>query len=253
MPLTLDVLLAILVATLIANTLVMVLLVRRARNRSRALTAAGRTEPTGASLASTGGAVPGSIVRPALDPRGAPPRPEPAGSDTPGFLDAGAYHALLAREEGRLQRYHRPVTVAVFELEGLARLSERLGNEAGDRVVAAMADTVRRLAREADHVATLGTGRFAVLLPETDEVAAINYVERVRRASELWLESSAVAVRLAIGWAGTTGDATLLDTHQAALDRMYTEARRHARSAAAVAGVDVDVVPANGIEPAVAS
>ena len=58
----------------------------------------------------------------------------------------------------------------------------------------------------ADHVARLDPGRFGVLLPETDEVAAINYVERVRRACELWLESGAIALRLAIGWASTTGD-----------------------------------------------
>ena len=58
----------------------------------------------------------------------------------------------------------------------------------------ALADTIRRLARSADHVARLGPGRFAVLLPETDEVAAINYVERVRRACDLWLESGAMAL-----------------------------------------------------------
>ena len=52
-----------------------------------------------------------------------------------------------------------------------------------------MADTIRRHARKADHVARLGPSRFGVLLPETDEVAAINYVERVRQACDLWLES----------------------------------------------------------------
>ena len=92
-----------------------------------------------------------------------------------------------------------------------------------------MADSIRRLARGADHAGRLGRGRFAVLLPETDEIAAIHYVERVRRASELWLESSAIAVRLAIGWAGTAGDPSLPDTQQVALERMYAELRRGAR------------------------
>ena len=43
-------------------------------------------------------------------------------------------------------------------------------------------------------------------MPETDEVLAINYVERVRHACDLWLESGAVSLRLAIGWASSTGD-----------------------------------------------
>jgi hypothetical protein len=70
-----------------------------------------------------------------------------------------------------------------------------------------------------------------VLLPETDEVAAINYVERVRRACELWLESGAIALSLAVGWAGTTGDPTLPEAQRVATDRMYLELRREARKA----------------------
>jgi GGDEF domain-containing protein len=98
-------------------------------------------------------------------------------------------------------------------------------------VVPALADTMRRLARNVDHVARLAPGRFGVLLPETDEVSAINYVERVRRACELWLESGAIALSLAVGWAGTTGDPTLLEAQRLATDRMYVELRREARKA----------------------
>ena len=86
-----------------------------------------------------------------------------------------------------------------------------MGPGSVDRIVPAVADTLRRDAREADHVARLGTGRFAILLPETDEILAINYVERVRRAAELWLESGAVALRMAMGWASSAGDGSLSD------------------------------------------
>ena len=162
-----------------------------------------------------------------------------------GLLDGAAFHRLIVQEDGRLRRYHRPATVVIFELDGLDRLAEHLGDRAAERVVAAMADSIRRLARGADHAARLGRGRFAVLLPETDEIAAIHYVERVRRASELWLESSAIAVRLAIGWAGTAGDPSLPDTQQVALERMYAELRRGARREdAAAASAPVQVAPA---------
>ena len=126
-----------------------------------------------------------------------------------GLPDATAFSRLVADEDARIARYHRAATVVIFELEGLDRLVERLGDEAGDRIVPAVADTLRRLARAADHVARLGPGRFGALLPETDEVAAINYIERVRKACDLWLETGAIAMRLAIGWAGTAGDPPL--------------------------------------------
>jgi hypothetical protein len=86
-----------------------------------------------------------------------------------------------------------------------------------------------RLARRADYVARLDRGRYAALLPETDEIAAINYVERIRRACDLWLESGAIAMRLAIGWASTTGDAGLSGAVRVATDRMRVELRPHAR------------------------
>ena len=148
-----------------------------------------------------------------------------------GLLDLGAFTRLVAAEDLRVQRYHRPATVVIFELGGLDRLIDRLGAEAADRVIPALSDTMRRLARDVDHVARLAPGRFGVLLPETDEIAAINYVERVRRACELWLESGAIALSLAVGWAGTDGDPTLVEAQRLATERMYSELRRDARKA----------------------
>lgn len=170
---------------------------------------------------------------PALEASGASEDPENdanTGIDAlTGLMGPGAFSRLVATEDVRIQRYHRPATVVIFELGGLDRLIDRLGSEAADRVVPALADTMHRLARNTDHVARLAPGRFGVLLPETDEVAAINYVERVRRACELWLESGAIALSLAVGWAGTTGDPTLVEAQRLATDRMYAELRREAR------------------------
>jgi diguanylate cyclase (GGDEF)-like protein len=172
----------------------------------------------------------------AIEAGGAPEAPEApetdpnAGVDTlTGLMGPGAFTRLVVAEDVRIQRYHRAATIVIFELGGLDRLIDRLGSDAADRVVPALADTMRRLARDVDHVARLAPGRFGVLLPETDDVAAINYVERVRRACELWLESGAIALSLAVGWAGTTGDPTLLEAQRVATDRMYVELRREAR------------------------
>lgn len=168
-------------------------------------------------------------------PMPAPPEP-PAVDDgidaLTGLPDASAFSRLVADEDARIARYHRAATVVIFELEGLDRLVERLGDDAGDRIIPAVADTLRRLARAADHVARLGPGRFGALLPETDEVAAINYIERVRKACDLWLETGAIAMRLAIGWAGTAGDPPLTDAQRTATERMYAELRRGQRRAA---------------------
>jgi diguanylate cyclase (GGDEF)-like protein len=156
----------------------------------------------------------------------------PRGRDAlTGMLDALSFEEALSHEDAREQRYRRSATVIVFELDGLAKIVDRLGSDPGDRIEAALGDTITRLARRADYVARLERGRYAALLPETDEVAAINYVERIRRACDLWLESGAIAMRLAIGWASTGGDATLDGALRLATDRMRMESRRNSRLA----------------------
>ena len=179
---------------------------------------------------------------------GAPPV---NGTGAPATSDPGAevlsptgWVRILADEDARVRRYRRPATVVMIDLEGLDRLILRLGDGAADRLLPAVSDTIRRMAREADHVARLDRGRFGVLLPETDQIQAIHYVERVRRACDLWLESGAVSLRLAIGWASASGDDTLLDAARVANERMYAEIHRNARRVAELvtAGVEGDAL-----------
>ena len=167
---------------------------------------------------------------------------------TTGLLLLPMWNRVLADEDARIRRYRRPATVVMLDIDGLDRLIERLGPEAADRLIPAVAETLRRSARSADHIARLGHGRFAALLPETDEVQAINYVERVRRACDLWLESGAIALRLAIGWSSTSGDIGLPDAQRIAGERMFAEVHRHARRAADALAHD-DAPGAPGREP----
>jgi diguanylate cyclase (GGDEF)-like protein len=143
-----------------------------------------------------------------------------------GLLGPTDWNRLVADEDIRYARYKRAATVVMIELDGLDRLVTALGQLAADRVLAAVGDTIHRHARKADHVARLGPSRFGVLLPETDEVTAINYVERVREASDLWLESGAISLRLAIGWASPVVDSSLVNAQAQAIERMFVEIHR---------------------------
>ncbi len=142
-----------------------------------------------------------------------------------GLLLPGEWNRILGDEDARVRRYSRPATVVIIEVDGLDRLTSALGMGAGDRVTQAVADTLSRHARAADQLARIDTGRFGVLLPETGEVEAVNYVERVRSACDLWLESGAIALRLAIGWAASPVNGTLGDALTAAEERIEVELR----------------------------
>jgi diguanylate cyclase (GGDEF)-like protein len=237
MPQNILILLAVLVA---ANAILISVVAVRSYAKRRS--AASRHEPTPIG---TPQPVPrGYIAAPPIDMSPAPGRTDPL----TGMLLPGEWNRMVADEDARILRYGRPATIVLLELDGLDRLVAALGQEAGDRILPAMADTLSRQARGSDHIARLGPGRFGVLLPETGEVEAVNYVERVRQVCELWLESGAIALRLAIGWASPATDASLIGAYIEAQERLFVELRRGARRAADIK--PEDQVPPHGFEEA---
>jgi diguanylate cyclase (GGDEF)-like protein len=174
-----------------------------------------RLASLGRPVMETGSYTSEGVLEPTLDPE--------TGLDSP-LTWANA----IAIEEARSGRYGRPVSVVVAELDGLDKLAELLGADIADKLIPPVAEALRKSARAADRVARLSHNRFAVLLVETDEVRAINYVERVRSACDTWLEASAIAVRLSIGWASPATDGDLRSAVRIAEHRMHREQRRPA-------------------------
>jgi GGDEF domain-containing protein len=114
----------------------------------------------------------------------------------------------------------------VAEIDGLDSLASVIGLGAADRLLAPIEAVMRRNTRATDVLARTARRRFAVLLPETDEIVAINYVERARSECDMWLETRGLAVRLAIGWAQPIAGGSLADALRLAHDRMNTDRRR---------------------------
>jgi diguanylate cyclase (GGDEF)-like protein len=161
-----------------------------------------------------------------------------------GFDGPATWAKRMTEENARVQRYGRSATIVLVELGGLDRLAERLGPAAADRLIPPIATTMRRNARSADGLARLSPTRFAALLPDTDEIRAINYVERVSSASDVWLEAAAVSLRLSIGWAEMSVNQPVDPAIQAAERRLNEERHRLRGRDASDVDDDRDVVAA---------
>jgi diguanylate cyclase (GGDEF)-like protein len=157
--------------------------------------------------------------------------PTPTDPET-GFDLPATWARWLDEEDARVRRYRRSATLVLVEIENLERLVERLGSDTVGRLVPPVALNLRRHARETDRLARLAVGRFGVLLPETDEIQAINYVERIRGACDAWLEAGGVASRLLIGWAEANNSRSVQVAVQAAEDRLNADRRPGTASAA---------------------
>jgi diguanylate cyclase (GGDEF)-like protein len=142
-------------------------------------------------------------------------------------LDLGpAWARWLTEEDARVQRFRRPATIVLVELSGLDRLADRLGDEAAGRLIPPIAMTMRKNARATDHLARLGPTRFGAILTETDEIRAINFVERIRSACDIWLEAGAVMLRLSVGWAEISADRPAEVAFPDAEGRLFEERQR---------------------------
>ena len=118
-----------------------------------------------------------------------------------GLLGPRAWARILAVESARCKRYGRTATVVVLEVPTLEDMTAVWGPDVREIALAKVGKLLASVARSSDHVARMGPARFAVLLPETDEVAAVNFVERARARCDEGLRSMDARLRCRFGWA----------------------------------------------------
>jgi diguanylate cyclase (GGDEF)-like protein len=137
-----------------------------------------------------------------------------------GLGDPASWERTIREESARAARFHRPVTVVMAELPRLGEVADRLGRDAADRVVAETARLLVAEGRAVDRIAWLDYARFGVLLMETEEARATDYVDRVRSAADTWLHGAGLSVRLSIGWASPAEGGDVVAAVAAAEERM---------------------------------
>jgi diguanylate cyclase (GGDEF)-like protein len=140
------------------------------------------------------------------------------GTDGPRLWDR-----LVSSELARVRRYHRPATVALIEIAGMGPFASLWGADVAERTFVKLARTLAVEIRSSDHIARIDRTRFAILLTETDEVAAINFIERARAACERHLTAPSSTIRIAIGWASPTATNDLRATIDLAEQRLSHE------------------------------
>src|SRR6266513_2635621 len=88
----------------------------------------------------------------------------------------------LRDEFERARRYQLKFALVLVDIERLHDVNDRLGQAAGDRVLAETGAMLQREIRAPDFVARYGGDEFALILPETDALGGRHFVERLRAA-----------------------------------------------------------------------
>jgi len=115
--------------------------------------------------------------------------------------------ALARQEWSRFQRYHRPLSLIVFDIDHFKSVNDGFGHAVGDRALTHLADLCNQSKRGSDIVGRVGGDEFAILLPETELTQADVAAERLRLAiaeNPLRADDVSVPITVSMGLAEAT-------------------------------------------------
>ena len=98
-----------------------------------------------------------------------------------GLLNWGTFHRVLDHEFARAQRYRRPLSLIMFDIDHFKRVNDTYGHPVGDEVLRAIGRTCSGLFRQTDSWARYGGEEFMAVLPETQEPYAESLADRLRQ------------------------------------------------------------------------
>jgi diguanylate cyclase (GGDEF)-like protein len=97
-----------------------------------------------------------------------------------GLLNLRSFEEILQQEHRKSERFGRPYTIVVVDVDNLAHINENMGHEAGSQVLGAVAAAITRSIRTSDVAARLGGDEFVVLLTEADSAMGGAIATRIR-------------------------------------------------------------------------
>ncbi len=88
----------------------------------------------------------------------------------------------LENELKRANRFDRPLTIIMADLDLLRNINNTYGHLAGDEVLIGIANILKQSVREYDVVARFGGEEFSILMPETTLAQGYERAEIIRQA-----------------------------------------------------------------------
>ena len=82
------------------------------------------------------------------------------------------FYEQVSHEVERAQRYGRPVSVILLDLDNFKEVNDTYGHLMGDKLLALMGQVIRDQVRGSDIPARYGGDEFAIILPDTPRAAA---------------------------------------------------------------------------------
>jgi len=97
-----------------------------------------------------------------------------------GIPNRRVLHESITLEVKRLARTRRPFTLIYMDLDNFKAINDSAGHSVGDAVLTEIGTMLKLQLRGIDVVARIGGDEFAMILPETDQLAARKVAPRIQ-------------------------------------------------------------------------
>lgn len=136
-----------------------------------------------------------------------------------------AYNERATVEVQRWQRYGRPLTIAIFDIDHFKYINDNYGHQTGDRVIKVIGRSIAKRLREVDFFCRYGGEEFVALMPETDSDTALGVLEKVREAianAAFNYKDQPMSITLSVGLTEFKTDDVLETAFERADQALYT-------------------------------
>ena len=146
-----------------------------------------------------------------------------------GLANLRAFREVAAKEIDRSRRFHHELSLAYIDIDDFKGTNDRLGHEAGDRMLIALASLALATARSVDTVARIGGDEFVIIMPETGADAALPLATRLRAAFPRAAAVGDATATCSIGLASFTHSPDSVEALLTAADALMYEAKAAGR------------------------
>jgi diguanylate cyclase (GGDEF)-like protein len=155
-----------------------------------------------------------------------------------GLYNRRQFETLARAELGRSQRYMRPCSFLMIDIDHFKRVNDTFGHEMGDWVLKTVASILATARRDADVVARFGGEEFVIMLPETTPEAAATVAERIRMmvsANSMAVGDAKLSLTISAGVGEVRASSPSIEAVIRDADRALYEAKRTGRNRVCVA------------------
>ena len=110
-----------------------------------------------------------------------------------------AFYDLANMELSKARRYQTPISVLYMDIDNFKQINDHFGHHIGDKLLRAVAETIKNNIRAIDVVARLGGDEFGILLAETKAESAALVARKLKKKLLELMQDNGWSVTLSVG------------------------------------------------------